>query len=524
VTRDFRTLRCAGLLVPLFSIPSRESWGIGEVADLEWLGRWLRRAGQAFVQLLPVTAMPEGERSPYSALSAMAIDPIYISLRRVEDFAAAGGEPALDRSVRGLVEEARAARRVEYEAVRAAKEAALRAAFDRFVEREWRRGTERAGELEAFAAAERWWLDDYALFRALRARFAGRPWTEWAAPLRDREPAALAAARRTCADEVLFHTYLQWTAERQWRDARARAGVGLFGDLQFLVGADSADVWARPHEFRLDASVGTPPDAFSETGQDWGLPPYRWDVAAHGGFAWQRDRARRMAALYDGYRIDHLVGFYRTYVRPRAGEPGFQPEKPDEQRALGETLLAIFTATGRLVIAEDLGTVPDFVRESLARLGIPGYRVLRWEREWRRPGQPFRDPAGWPPRSVATTGTHDTETLAEWWETADDRDRRALLELPALSAFAAAPPPTLTPALRDAILRLVLASGSDYAILPVQDLFGWRDRINLPGSLDDENWRWRLPWPVDWLEEQPEAVERAEALRRWTEETRRLVA
>ncbi|HXH07397.1 MAG TPA: 4-alpha-glucanotransferase, partial [Vicinamibacterales bacterium] len=174
MTRDFRTGRYAGVLVPLFSIPSSRSWGIGEVADLEPLARWLRRAGQAFVQLLPVTAMPEGERSPYSALSAMAIDPIYISLREVDDFAAAGGEAALDAATRTLVADARASRRVEYEAVRAAKEAALRAAFDRFVEHDWRRGTDRARELEAYAAEERWWLDDYALFRALRARFAGR--------------------------------------------------------------------------------------------------------------------------------------------------------------------------------------------------------------------------------------------------------------------------------------------------------------------------------------------------------------
>jgi 4-alpha-glucanotransferase len=142
--------------------------------------------------------------------------------------------------------------------------------------------------------------------------------------------------------------------------------VALFGDLPFMVSGDSADVWARQDEFRLDASVGVPPDAFSETGQDWGLPVYRWDVLAARDYDWLRNRARRNADIYDGYRVDHLVGFYRTYFRPHGGgEPEFVPSEQAEQVKQGEAVLAVFREPGTEIVAEDLGLVPDFVRESL---------------------------------------------------------------------------------------------------------------------------------------------------------------
>ena len=147
-----------------------------------------------------------------------------------------------------------------------------------------------------------------------------RPWTEWPEPLRDREPHALEAERHALRDEILFRSYLQWVAGEQWATARSRSnGVALFGDLPFMVNGDSADVWSRQDEFGQEGSVGVPPDAFSETGQDWGLPPYLWDVMRERDFSWLRLRARRMAHLFDGYRVDHVVGFYRTFVRPRGG-------------------------------------------------------------------------------------------------------------------------------------------------------------------------------------------------------------
>src|SRR6185503_19006862 len=241
-----------------------------------------------------------------------------------------------------------------------------------------------------YVTEQAWWLDDYALFRALHACHAERAWSDWPEPLRGHETAALAAARTDLGDEILFRQYLQWLAGEQWRAARRATGdVALFGDLPFMVSGDSADVWARQDEFRMDASVGVPPDAFSETGQDWGLPVYRWEVLAERDFDWLRDRARRNADLFDGYRVDHLVGFYRTFYRPDDGSPPqFTPDSQDDQRALGERVLGVFREPGSEIIAEDLGVVPDFVRASLARLSIAGYKVFRWERQWHAEGQP----------------------------------------------------------------------------------------------------------------------------------------
>lgn len=509
----FSAGRHAGILVPLFSIASSRSWGIGEIPDLERFGEWLRSAGQDFMQLLPVTAVAEGETSPYSALSAMAIDRVYIGLDRLEDFQSVGGEGALSAEDAEQLRSVREAPRVEYADVRELKKRALDAAFAHFHAEHWIRGTERAEALQAFIEREQWWLDDYALFRALRRAHTERPWWEWEEPLRRREPAALEAARCEHDVEVLRHQYLQWIADTQWHQARARAPVGIFGDFQFVVSADSADVWARQGDFMLDASVGTPPDAFSAEGQNWGLPVYRWDKIAWNDFTWLQQRAARSASLYDGYRIDHLVGFYRTYVRPPQGEPYFTPPQEDEQLALGERLMELFLASGPVIIAEDLGVVPDFVRASLLRLGVPGYRVMRWDRDWDAEGKPFHDPAAWPFCSVATSGTHDTEPLVEWWNGADSDERREFLKLPRLAALGLEPSAPFTPALRDAILATLFGSGSQYLILPLGDVFGWPDRINTPAVIRDDNWRWRLPWTVDRLDDEPEARERAAFLR-----------
>jgi 4-alpha-glucanotransferase len=505
----FASGRHAGILVPLFSIPSSASWGIGEIPDLATFASWVLAAGQDFVQLLPVTAVAEGEASPYSALSAMAIDHVYIGLSALEDFRACGGDAALDSDTRRRLERVRRSCRIDYDEVRALKNQALDRAFDHFRREHWERQTARAREMASFVERERWWLDDYALFRALRSVNACRAWWEWDEPLRRREPAALEAARREHAREVLLQEYLQWIADTQWHDVRARAGVGIFGDFPFMVSGDSADVWARQDEFMLDAAVGTPPDAFSDTGQNWGLPVCRWDVMATNDFQWLRQRAVRSASLYDGYRIDHLVGFYRTYARPRAGKAYFTPGDQVDQLALGERLMDIFESSGPVIIAEDLGTVPDFVRASLRRLQIPGYRVMRWDRGWNAPSKPFHDPAQWPEVSVGTSGTHDTEPLVEWWSNADADERREFLKLPELSALGVGLSDPMTPALRDAILEMLFASGSRYLILPFGDLFGWPDRINTPAVVNDQNWRWRLPWRVDQIGDEREARDRA---------------
>jgi 4-alpha-glucanotransferase len=360
--------RRSGILVPLFSVPSSRSWGIGEIGDIPVLAEWLRTAGQRILQILPINEMPPGERSPYSALSAMAIDPQFISLGQLEDFTAAGGEAQLNPEQRRRLDDARAARSIDYPAVRDLKQAALRQSFARFKGEEWTAGTARAKALRRYIEDQADWLAEYALFRALHARYDERSWLDWPDPLRQRAPDALAAARKELADDILYRQYVQWVAHEQWADAREQSdGVTLFGDLPFMVSGDSADVWARQDEFDLEASVGVPPDAFSETGQDWQLPVYRWEVFAERDFDWLRARARRNAVLFDGYRVDHLVGFYRTYFRPNSGgPPQFTPPDQEAQTQLGERVLQVFREPGTEIIAEDLGVVPDFVRASLA--------------------------------------------------------------------------------------------------------------------------------------------------------------
>jgi 4-alpha-glucanotransferase len=498
------TRRESGLNVPLFSLVSSRGWGIGEFPDLARFARWAAEAGQAVLQILPVGEMPPIERSPYSSMTAMALDPIYLSMADLPDFAGLGGELALDASDRAALEVLRQSPRIRYADVRRVKNRWLRRSWDRFVQVELQRGSARAMQFGDFTRREAWWLEEYATFRALHAHFADHRWQEWPDKLRRADPEAIGQARTHLETEIAYYKYLQWLASEQWAEAKRRAWpTRIFGDLPFMISADSPDVWARQPEFRFDATIGVPPDEFSETGQDWGLPPWRWDVMAAKRFAWMNMRAKRYAALFDGYRIDHLVGLYRTYIRPidESIEPFFEPGEETLQTELGESLVGILrldhqgqaTAADHRqpeVIAEDLGVIPAFVRKSMKRLRLPGMKVLRWEREWDLPGQPLLDPRDYPPLSVATTGTHDIEPLAATEE--GDTDEK-----------------------REAVLHDLLESGSNLALMPLQDVFGWTDRINTPAVVDELNWTWRLPWPVDeWLHRQ-ETMSRARLLHQW---------
>ena len=520
--------RAAGLLLPLFSMPSSRSWGIGELSDLPALARWMEGAGLRVLQWLPINEMATGQSSPYSALSAMAIDPIFIAVEEVEEFRALGGD-ALDGAMRGLRDHVRASRAGDYRAVRSLKDRALRAAFGRFLEEEWPRDTARARSLKQFIEREAWWLDDYALFRAAHQATGGRSWQDWPDQIRDHRSSVLERMRRELGLDILFRQYLQWIAQAQWQQAREAArvcGVAVYGDFPFGVATDSADVWSHQELFSFDGSVGAPPDAFSDEGQNWALPVYRWDVLRATGYAWFAARARRAAELFDGFRVDHVVGLFRTWTFDRDGRPArFMPD--EETAQLGQGVDVLRALCGRAtVLAEDLGTIPPFVRTALAALGIPGYKVLRWERHWTMEGQPFIEPSTYPTLSLATSGTHDTETLAAWWAELGPGDRAGLLAVVAPSAGSAAasldPAGPFTPPLRDALLATLYAAGSDLLTLPVQDIFGWADRINVPGLVDDRNWTWKLPWPVDAMEDVPEARERQAALRGWGERFHRL--
>ena len=493
--------RQSGVVVPLFSLVSRNGWGIGEFGDLPIFARWLMEAGQSIVQILPIHEMPPIETSPYSAMTAMALDPIYITMAEVADFSGLGGGHAMDGAEQAELERLQQSARIDYSSIRRLKDRWLRRSFDRFLRLEVSGGTPRSARFEAFAAAQSWWLDEYALFRAISAMHESAPWRQWPEPLARADAAAIHQARGALRQEITYRSYLQWIAAEQWAAAKRLSWPSrVFGDLPFMISANSPDVWARQHEFRFDATIGVPPDAFSETGQDWGLPPWRAGVMAQNDFAWMRARARRYGDLYDGYRIDHLAGLYRTYLRPidKAMTAFFDPNDQAAQIGLGETLVSIFSAAESKpeLIAEDLGSIPPFVRESMARLNLPGLKVLRWEKHWDREGRPPIDPRDYPECSVATTGTHDIEPLAGTPEGETEKQRAA-------------------------VLQLLLASGSYLTLIPLQDIFGWTVRINTPAVVDDVNWTWRLPWPVDtWLDRE-ETVSRADQLKAWTREAGR---
>jgi len=500
--------RIAGVMVPLFSIRTRADVGIGDIAALGAMTDFAAAMGHRGILLLPLDETAPGQASPYSALSVFAIDPIYIGLDGL-----AGVDPRQVERVRGALAQVPLSDR---STIRAARLEVLEAAFRHFMAH----GDERVAVSE-FAERHREWLDDYALFRALKDRFELAAWEQWPDELRRREPGAIARARADFAEAIGKYVYWQFLAHRQWAEVRdhARAGgVKLGGDLSFSPARDSAEVWANQELFDLERTVGAPPDNFNPKGQHWGLPAPRWDRIRTHGFALLRRRIRHARELYDLVRIDHVVGLYRTFSFDLVSqaEGSFSPPAEPEQRAQGEAVLdAILDEAGpTIVIAEDLGVIPPFVRASLNALRVPGYKVMRWEKiDDGTPAQAFISPAEYPEFSLATTGTHDTDTLADWWHDApaDERARMlAMLRLPAASADRAE---VGFDEVRDAILAALYASPSRLVMIPIQDLFGWRERINLPGTVGPANWSWRLPLTIEDLSHDPLLAARMAQLR-----------
>ena len=371
-----------------------------------------------------------------------------------------------------------------------------------------------------------WWLDHYALFRALKEEQDWHSWEDWPAGLRDRQPRALAQARARLAARIRFFQYVQWVAAEQWWAVRRHAferRVLLKGDLPFVCSRDSADVWAHPDLFDLSGSAGAPPDDFSATGQAWGLPLYNWAALRATGFAWWRERARHARDLYDIFRVDHVVGLYRTYSIPtrEGGTAGFVPSDEGLQRHQGDGLMHGILQEANpatTVVAEDLGTVPRFVRDSLASMRIPGYRVFRWERY----DNVYLDPRNYPQLSIATTGTHDTDTLIAWWQALHDGERIAIEQAIGL-APQHDPPPVPRPFhdAHPAILQRLYESGADLTIFPLQDLFGWTDRINVPATVGPQNWSWRIPVATQALDDLPGVRGRLEQVRGMIDRTGR---
>jgi 4-alpha-glucanotransferase len=512
--------RLAGVLVPLFSIRSASDWGVGELPDFVRFAPLLERAGLKVLMTLPLLEPSPGQESPYSPVSAFALDPLYVALDEVPEMEALGGREALDAEDRAALRAARGALSVRHDIVRPLKKRWLARCFEHFrahVDPE----SERARDFARFRDEQAHWLPDYALFRTLKEHHP-QSWREWPEPLRFGLGSALAEARRTHADEIAFREYVQWLAFRQLQRARetlSARDLHLGGDEPFLVAEDSADVWAHQDLYRFDATVGAPPDAFSATGQDWGLPPYRWDRIASQGYELFRQRGRHAAKLFDLVRIDHVVGLYRTYHWPLdKGAPFFVPSHEHEQRAQGEAVLRAFGEAGADLIAEDLGVIPDFVRASLWELGVPGFRVLRWEQR----GGHFRQPHEYPPQSVATNGTHDTETTAVWWEALPEYERRAIRAIPELGGVPAEVFASYNRHVHDALMAALYGAPSNLLLLPVQDIFALRERINVPSTVGPQNWSWRLPWSIETMDREHHVGAQLDALAELARRTGRL--
>jgi 4-alpha-glucanotransferase len=471
------------------------------------------------LQILPPHELSPGETSPYGALTAFGLDPIYLGVDAIPDLDERSIAVALGDDGAAELARLRLAPRVDYRAVRTLKQRVLSVAFARFREREWAKATPRARSLAEFIERERAWLDDLALYTTLRESHDGYGWETWPEDQRERAPRALDETRTKANDRLLEIAYTQWLSLDQWTRAREEMralGVELMGDLPFVVCAESADVWARASQFQRHMSLGAPPDGFSPDGQDWGLPPYNWLGMEADDLAWVRARTRHAARLYDRFRLDHVVGYFRQWVKKRGnGEHGrFDPEGTDAQRARGRRVLGAIMeeASGSKVIAEDLGVIPQFVRDTLDELGAPGYRVIPWEKDDQHR---FRDPSSFAPASVATWSTHDTQPVTAWWDEFNADERGELARAASIREGATDDERSL------ALLRLLFRSGSDTTLVLAQELLGYRDRINTPGTVGEENWTYRLPAPIEDLERDARLAVRFDAIRRSVEESGR---
>jgi 4-alpha-glucanotransferase len=284
--------------------------------------------------------------------------------------------------------------------------------------------------------------------------------------------------------------------------------------LPYIGCGESADVWARAWQFRRDVSLGAPPDGFAPDGQDWGLPAYDWDEMREDDMRWLRARTRHAARLYDRFRLDHVVGYFRQYVR-KPGERGFfDPSGEEVQRAHGERVLRTMIDEAKKgngheaqVIAEDLGVIPPFVRETLKGLTVPGYKVVPWEKDEGPNGGTFRDPAKYSPVSVATWSTHDTAPVTAWWDDFTGPEKDQLAKLAGFARTASDDERCF------ALLGLLFRSGSSLTLTLAQELLGERARINTPGTVGDANWTYRLPRPIEDLEGDAQVNARLEHVR-----------
>ncbi len=552
--------RTAGLLLPAFSPRRQGDLGIGDTRGVrEWID-WAADHHIRFLQLLPINEHGADD-SPYSAISAAALDPIFLAFD-------GGGVPMVgERDVaraRASLPTGTDAVEVDYPAVRGVKRDLLETAWTRFENAE----PTLKDEFAEFRRDEAEWLDDYCVFRHLcDLHGEGVVWDDWPPRLRTPQGAwrFIEECRRKDADALDYRlgyfAFVQWLCHRQWRTLRAHAdarGVRLMGDVPIGIARHSADVFFHRGQFHLDWCGGSPgegpghPDPFTARwGQNWGVPLYRWDRMQADGYAWWRHRIARVTDVFHWFRIDHILGFYRIYAFPwmpsenerfahldaeavSALTGGRLPrwwQRPDDTLENQEANLA--DGDDRLrgilegfpmerVIAEDLGWVPPYVRPHLRDLGICGYRIPHWDCDAN--GHPLPGRA-FPEASFACYSTHDHDPLCAVWRgcLARIRHHRDHPEAPdawqadgarntlrILSEFAHIPVPAdgvswpdYTEGIHLRLVKALMDSHARHVLFAVTECFRIDARINTPGTHNPHNWSFRMPWTMDEIRQRP---------------------
>lgn len=468
-------MRKSGILLHISSLPS--PYGIGVIGREAYAFiDFLSSAGVGLWAMLPTN--PTGfSDSPYQSFSSFALNPYFLSLDSLHD------EGLLTEAEYKTVDWGDGCA-VDYGALYKNRLTVLKMAYDRAVL------LGKTPQIHAFID-ENPRIFDYALFMALKNHFGGLSWTEWQdEAIKRREPSAIAHYAELLSSEVMFHAFIQMKLRKAWLDMKAYAnskGIELMGDIPIYTALDSADTWTNPDEFMLDENLqptmvaGVPPDYFSETGQLWGNPLYRWDRMKKNGYKWWLSRIKNAFELFNTVRIDHFRGFEKFY----AVEAGSPDARNGEWLAGPNTALfnRVKAELGDVsIVAEDLGLITPGVKRMLTRCGYPGMKVLQFALDGGKKNP--QNPCNCKQNNIIYTGTHDNPTTADWYQTLSDAERVAA---DALTKRAE------NESICTAMIRTALASCADTAIIPMQDWLelGSEGRMNSPGAAQG-NWQWRM--------------------------------
>ncbi len=467
-------MRASGVLMPIFSLPSL--YGIGTMGkSAKKFIDFLVESGQKYWQILPICPTSYGD-SPYQSFSCFAGNPFFIDLEYLCN------DKLLLQNECESFDWGKCVTDIDYSILYQSRYLLLRKAFARFKENIPK-------DYDFFCKKEAVWLEDFALFMALKDAHNGAAWFEWDENLKKRKSVALAQAKKTYASDIEFYRMLQYLFFKQWYELKSYAkknGIKIIGDVPIYVARDSADVWANPKLFYLDKQLnpievaGCPPDAFSEEGQLWGNPLFRWDVMKKDNYSWWIRRIQAMADIYDVIRMDHFRGFDSYYAIPASDDTA---RNGKWKKGPGMKLFcAIEEKLGKIpIIAEDLGFLTSSVHKLLHDSGFPGMKVIQFAFDSRE-GSDYL-PHNYPKHCVVYTGTHDNDTIMGWMQNAPKQSISFAKEYLNL---------TKSEGYNWGMMRGAWASVADLTIVTFQDLLGLgsQARINTPSTLG-KNWRWR---------------------------------